>query len=224
MNTKDIFEELERQKKPKERHYVTYNCEHCEIPTTFKVIAKYYRGGTSEPPEEITFAFCEEFNYPALFVREDFGEGFDTDLFHRVFPPHGRYLGFQLPNQVSLSYGEAVRCENSKAWLACAVMTGRTLEAVCKDFDPSTKSIHKGLESLFHSGSISKEIHEWGNELRLLRNSGAHATHEVKREDAKDALDFLQVILEILYELRPKFIEFTGRRSRLTNTSKRPCG
>jgi hypothetical protein len=79
--------------------------------------------------------------------------------------------------------------------------------------DPNTKSIFEGLKSLHVKGIISTELLEWATELRVLRNLGAHATSQ-KNEvfDALGALDFLQAILEILYDLRPRFEQFKKRR------------
>lgn len=55
------------------------------------------------------------------------------------------------------------------------------------------------------NGLISEELLEWSNELRVLRNLGAHATSEkITGQDANEAIDFLQAILETLYHLRPK--------------------
>jgi hypothetical protein len=92
-------------------------------------------------------------------------------------------------------------------------MVGRTLEAVCKEFDPNTKSVFEGLKSLHVKGIISTELLEWATELRVLRNLGAHATTpKIEVFDALGALDFLQAILEILYDLRPRFEQFKKRR------------
>jgi hypothetical protein len=92
-------------------------------------------------------------------------------------------------------------------------MVGRTLEAVCKEFEPTTRTVYDGLKSLHAKGFISNELLEWATELRVLRNLGAHATNEkIDVLDATGALDFLQAILEILYDLRPKFEQFKKRR------------
>jgi len=68
---------------------------------------------------------------------------------------------------------------------------------------------------MYSKGLISQELLDWANELRVLRNLGAHATNErIDVLDATGALDFLQAILEILYDLRPKFEEFKRRREK----------
>lgn len=173
------------------------------------------------PPSEYTFAHCEKCNHPSIFVREDMGDGFEMDSYYRTYPPQDRHLGFLMPDIVRQSYEEAVRCETSKTWIACVVMVGRTLEAVCKEFEPNSRTIFDGLRSLHSKGIISQELLEWSNELRVLRNLGAHATNaKVEYSDAKEALDFLQAILEILYDLRPKFEAFKQRRKKTKDTTQ----
>lgn len=143
------------------------------------------------------------------------GDGFNKDGYYRLYPPQERHITHNLPDIVRQSYDQAVLCEAGRAWTACVVMVGRTLEAVCKEFDPATKNIFKGLKTMYDKHLISEEVLEWADELRVLRNLGAHATKErIDRSDAKGALDFLQAILEILYDLRPKFEDFTRRRDR----------
>src|SRR5690606_26312472 len=108
---------------------------------------------------------------------------------------------------------EAVKCEKAKAAIATVVMVRRSLEAVCKDFVPGTKSVFDGLKQMKEKGFISDDLLEWSEELRFLGNKGAHATEEkITLNDAHDALDFLQSIMEILYHLRPRFNDLKARR------------
>lgn len=143
------------------------------------------------------------------------GDGFAQDEYYRVFPPHERHLGFFMPPLVRSSYEEAVLCENAKAWTGCVVLVGRTLEAVCRESAPTERTLAGALKAMLAMGALSQEVYDWASQLRVIRNYGAHATEEeISRQDAKEALDFLQVILELMYELRPKFQQFRNRRKR----------
>jgi len=187
-------------------------CDTCEQPRGFAVCSIYKT--LEEPPQEYTFAYCSNCGDPSLFYREDKGDGFENDSYYRLFPPQERHISSALPKVVRDSYEESVRCESARTQIACVVMVGRTLEAVCQQFEPSARSILKGLTAMRGRGIISQELLDWANELRVLRNLGAHATDQnISRADAKSALDFLQAILEILYDLRPKFEEFKLRRT-----------
>lgn len=124
-----------------------------------------------------------------------------------------RELRFKVPRSIKASYQEAVECERNKSWNACAVMAGRALEAAAKDFDSRVKSIATGIKKMHDAGVISEELFEWATELRFLRNIGAHASDtDVKKDDARDALNFLQAILETIYHLRPMFQKRKARR------------
>lgn len=134
------------------------------------------------------------------------------------YPIDKRHIEFNLPEIVKDSYKEAVKCEKAGAFLATAVMVGRALEAIIKE-KTNKRGIHDGLGKLKEDGIISKEIFDWSNELRILRNIGAHAEQkQISKVDAEEALDFLQAILEILYHLRPKFLKFRERRQTQTNS------
>lgn len=190
---------------------LVYPCSECERHTTFSLQAVHTRPDEG-PPEEYSFAVCGECSDAAVFYREDMGDGFETDAYRRVYPPHHRHVGYALPPTVRASYEEAVRCEASKVYTACVVMVGRTLEAVCKEHDPSVRSIFKGLKMLHQDGLISEELMEWADQLRVLRNIGAHASDRMASDqDAEDSLDFLQAILEVMYDLRPRFQSFKAR-------------
>lgn len=187
------------------------HCHFCEQSRSF-VVLSVHELQDEGLPEEYTFARCSECNRPSVLYREDTGDGFENDSYYRLYPPQARHLGFELPGIVRDSYEEAVRCEAARTSTACVVMIGRTSAAVCKEFDSSARNIHKGLESMYKRGLISEEILNWSNELRVLRNLGAHASNQrIDRSDAQGALDFLQAILEILYDLRPKFEKFRAR-------------
>jgi hypothetical protein len=189
-------------------------CTRCKEYKNFKVLKEHIIGPDEDNlPCEYTFAYCDHCNVPSLFIREDFGLGFEFDDYYRIYPANERNLGFDVPDIVKQSYDEAVKCENAKIWIAAVVMVGRALEAVCKDAFPESKTIHSGLQKMKDNGLISEELLEWSNELRSLRNLGAHATSEkISSEDAIEAIDFLQAILETLYHLRPKFKKMKERR------------
>ncbi|WP_164073696.1 DUF4145 domain-containing protein [Stenotrophomonas maltophilia] len=189
-----------------------YYCESCEAHKNFNP-RNVLELPNETPPAEYTFAACEKCDSPAVFIRENIGLGFDEDDYYRLYPAHERFISFRLPRVVRTSYEEAVRCEASKCWIASVTMVGRTLEAVTKQYAPGARSMFAGLQKMFEDGVISQEIHEWANALRTVRNIGAHAVdEEVTRQDASDALDFLQAILETLYFMRPKFNAMKARR------------
>jgi hypothetical protein len=190
-------------------------CTHCKEHKNFVVLQEHIVGSSDDHPAvEYTFANCEHCKSPSLFIRKEFGPGFEQGDYYTIYPKNDRNLGFDVPEMVKQSYDEAVECVNSKIWTAAVVMVGRALEAVCKDPFPDAKNLYHGLTKMKERGLISEELLEWSNELRVLRNLGTHATPEkITGEDANEAIDFLQAILEIFYHLRPKFKRMKERRS-----------
>ena len=93
-------------------------------------------------------------------------------------------------------------------------MVGRTLEGVCNLNGINAGRLVDMLSKLKESGYIDERLHAWTTELRVLRNEGAHFTGAlVNREDARDALDLCEAILDYVYVLRRKFNEFKERRA-----------
>ena len=163
--------------------------------------------------EEFTYLVCARCQRPMVLTRNDYGGGFEEDEYYRAYPALQRQISFALPEGVRRAYDEAVKTEQAKAWMATAVMAGQALEAVCKDYDSTIRTISDGLRKLLAAGVISQELFEWGNGLRVVRNRGAHATSRpVNADDARFALDFLQALLEIVYYLRRQFEVWKERR------------
>lgn len=201
---------------------LAFFCNECHKSTIMDILHDYTFEVRIGEPYQVIFAKCKNCEYPTLYTREFLGfTGKETNwgYLYQMYPPDKRELSYILPEIVNESYAEAVKCERVNAWIATVTMAGRSLEAVCKEYDPSSKTIFTGLEKMKNDGAISQEIFEWANELRVLRNIGAHASKvEIKKEDATETLDFLQAILEIIYHLRPKFNEMKNRRKSKLNS------
>lgn len=204
-----------------EEEYLYFLCRTCKKNSKLKVIAKYKATDTDHdgtPLYNILYYFCAcEFCSFVSLIEEDpllAASPLDSSPKFAIYPVEKRYLNFSLPELVKQSFDEAVGCERGGLHLATVVFVGRALEAAIADISEKQTSFFEGLRELKEKGSISKEIFEWGNELRVLRNIGAHPTKEtVTSADAREAMDFLQAILEIFYHLRPKFKLMKQRRA-----------
>ena len=193
---------------------LAFQCLECDAPRPFTLVHEHSRY-LEEPGigEVYNYAVCTVCSAPMLLRQEDYGDGLGRH--QQLYPVLRRQIRFAVPHTVLASYDEAVRCETVKAWMGCAVMVGRALEGICRDFDPATRSIQDGLRKMLEAGAISQEMHEWGDGLRVVRNVGAHATSDrVSAADARHALDFLQALIEILFDLRVRFAEWQEERAR----------
>jgi hypothetical protein len=198
---------------------LTDYCSECEARVQYAVVHLHKRSGLDGCPEEYTLAACAVCGEPSLFYRQEVSLQreileIDSPVFNRLYPTSPRLISFDLPEAVGRSYDEACEAESTHLPMASAVMVGRALEATCKHFDHRSGSIADGLRRMRAGGLLSEELYEWASELRVLRNEAAHASHAgIGELEASEAVDFLQAILEIIYDIRPKFQRFKARRA-----------
>lgn len=131
----------------------------------------------------------------------------------RLWPQQDSHIDRSIPDIVRNSLVEARLCYKARAYSASVVMSGRTLEAVCKHHNTSNRTLAKGLDELKAKGVIDDRLYKWSDELRKHRNIGAHASAEkISKEDAKDLLDFAEAICEYVFVLSDKFNKFMARK------------
>ncbi len=117
----------------------------------------------------------------------------------RILYPVERPRLADLPVAIEKRYRAALKVQNIEP-NACAVLVGRTLEAACNHEKASGKALAEKLDYLANAGRIPKTLAEMAQQLRQLRNLGAHdAEDEVTEVDVPIILDFLEAILEYLY-------------------------
>lgn len=151
------------------------------------------------------------FGYAELILTGE--DSYEWGEITRQWPPQETEIDGEIPEIARISLIEAKICFKAKAFSACAVMCGRTIEGVCKHHDPKIKDFSQGLKTLKDDGIIEHRLFEWGEALRIHRNLGAHATTEkVSKADARDLLDFTIAICEYVFVLNEKFQRFQARR------------
>ena len=183
-------------------------CSTCDKPESFRVVATH-EDMNARPPIQHTLAICENCNEIALFYREDLGDGFENDSFYRLYPPQPREISYALPENIRAAWDEAILCERGKAWTAAAIMAGKALEAVTKGYDSGSKNVRSTLQKMLAEGAITHEVMEWADGLPILENIGTlSARDRISANDARSLLDFLQAVLEITYDVRPRFKEW----------------
>jgi hypothetical protein len=192
-----------------------FSCPTCEEPATASPRGQAHWDGYEgdvpvNPPSTWTLVQCDRCGRASLEVTEDFGDGVvvgPTVVFpapHRISP--------HVPAALRREWEEARTCFNVKAYTACAVMARRTLEGTCKDQGVNARTLSRGLEAMRAHGVIDGLLGEWADALRVLGNQGAHFTgRPVTREDAEDSLAFAEALLDHVYVLRERFLEFKQR-------------
>ncbi|MGY1871994.1 DUF4145 domain-containing protein [Nocardia gipuzkoensis] len=196
-------------------------CPRCGTPSSSNVygaIEAY--DPESGPPAEFTLLQCghSSCQAPIVQVRENFGQGFDQDQ-PGIYYPSPRRLSQAVPRELREGFEEARKCFDAKVYTATLVMVRRTLEATCADQGSRKRTLAQSLKELKAQGKIDGLLAEWADLLRAVGNEGAHYTgNKVSAQDAEDALDFAEALLDHLYVLRARFDDFKTRRRERTGT------
>ena len=190
-------------------------CYYCESKVDAKVLSEVVEHDESPFVTKIVFMQCPVCKNAIVGMqdkdeRDTRGEWGAPPT--RVWPKPDKQLSWKLPTIVKNALEESHKCFKAGAYRACAVMCGRCLEGICVEFTKET-NLSDGLKALLEKQIIDKRIYEWSEVLRQQRNLGAHATeHDIRREDAKDLLDFTSAICDYIYYLTAKFEEFKKRQ------------
>jgi hypothetical protein len=116
-----------------------------------------------------------------------------------------------LPETIEKKYLAALKVQDIEP-SACAVLVGRTLEAVCNYEKATGKTLSDKVNNLVNSDRIPRTLAEMAHQLKQIRNFGAHdAEDEVTDEDVPIILDFLEAILEYLYVAPAKIAAVQSR-------------
>jgi hypothetical protein len=175
-----------------------------------------FNDDTPEPQETVLVA-CPNCSQPIVAQRwfletamymDGRTEGEFTD-FKRVFPSPDPEISWELPDTVRVSLREAQKCLSARAYIASAAMSGRALEALCRDLNANDSMLGKGLKHLHDAGQIDDRLYEWGKELNKQRNIAAHPdTTPISQREAQYVFDFALAICDYVYVLTSKFERF----------------
>ena len=192
------------------------NCNICAARTQGKALAeRLYAAGEEYEACKYVFVECSQCRNVLVGCSEwEIGEQGDAGwgTLTRQWPAPDDNLHVSIPRLVRSSIQEAERCFSSRAYMACAVMCGRAVEALCKD-KVNSKSLAEGLKKLKTSKIIDEKLYEWSEALRQERNIGAHANEQITTwQDARDVLDFAVAISEYVYVLDEKYKAYLLRK------------
>jgi len=112
-------------------------------------------------------------------------------------------LSPDIPDEISGAFFEAVTTLMAKCPRASAVMTRRTLEAITVDKGETKGTLADRLDTMGANGILPPTLSDWGKEVRLIGNAGAHfdPISKITIEDAQQMVNFVRELLKYLYEL-----------------------
>lgn len=119
-----------------------------------------------------------------------------------------------IPQEIKTDFEEALLCYSTGAYRGAAALARRTVQLICLDKGADKdKKLYQQIDELFSNGVITKDIQEWAHEVRFLGNDAAHPNkNAVSEDDAKDILDLLDSLCEVLYVAPAKAAERKQKR------------
>lgn len=118
-----------------------------------------------------------------------------------------------IPEPIKGDFEEALVCEAAGSYRGAATLARRTLQVICLEKGaPKEKQQKKNPEKtmrvdlseqidwLYKNNIITDEIKNWAHEVRYVGNDAAHPTAtDVSSDDARDILELLQSMCDVLY-------------------------
>ncbi|MEQ7127419.1 DUF4145 domain-containing protein [Actinopolymorpha sp. B11F2] len=123
-----------------------------------------------------TFVVCDACGRSAVFSYATDQYQIPTDdhwNLTRPRPPSG-YLSELIPEKLKAEYYEAAKCFNAKAFRAAVVMAGRVIEGACVDHGVTKGMLGQMLDTMRDLNLIDEAQYDVAQDLRGLRNRGAH--------------------------------------------------
>lgn len=134
-----------------------------------------------------------------------------------VYPPSLiEFDVHDVPTPIVSAMEEALKCHACGCFKAAAVMIRRTIEVLCDANEASGRTLHDRLRSLESKVTLSRELLDGLQELKLLGNDAAHVElkdfDSIGREEIELAADIVKEILEGLYQHKTLVNRLQARR------------
>jgi hypothetical protein len=198
-------------------------CPRCDSDVEAKILGTHDLDDADGPPWRLTLATCPLCGQPLLgsqeMIQADDGQ-WDWSGPEALWPTPDLRPPAEVADPVRDCLEEAHKCFKAKAFFAAEVMIVRALEAVCAE-QAGEPTLGPGLRALRDEGVIDGRLLEWG-EL-LLAHRDLVGARKASAQDAKDLLEFAQVLCEHVYVLSRKYTQFRERRGLGSRPAPKPA-
>lgn len=159
-----------------------------------------------------SLAFCRKCEGVFLY-RSCSTEPSELPLEELLYPRSTEPLAPDIPTLIRRPHQAATSCFETANYEPCVIMCRKTLEAVCQILGETRGKLQERLRHLRDAGVVEERLCNWADELRIVGNDAAHdLLLSISKEDARDCLDFVNMILMYVFTLDKKFQEFKNRR------------
>lgn len=120
------------------------------------------------------------------------------------------------PEPLGRYWLQAHRTATDENWDAASVMIRSALQYALRDHKAQGASLKQEIDSLAGRGVLPPHMQAWAHELRELGNDAAHPAGDTQgstAQDVSDALQFLDFLLQYLYNLPFEIDEYRKRRT-----------
>jgi hypothetical protein len=111
---------------------------------------------------------------------------------------------------------EARRSIEGKNWTAAALMARSAVQLVARSHGARGKNLKEEIDELAVKGLILPSMKEFAHEVRVLANEGTHpqpGTTGTDEKDAKDVVEFLGLLMTVMYNLPKQIEEYRKRKT-----------
>ena len=118
------------------------------------------------------------------------------------------------PEDVGRYWMQARRSLEGKNWDAASVMARSAIQLAVRSQKAVGKNLKEEIDDLASKGLLPPVMKQWSHTVRVLGNDSAHPKPEssgADSEDAKDVVQFLGVLLNMLYDLPHQIEQYRKR-------------
>jgi Domain of unknown function (DUF4145) len=120
------------------------------------------------------------------------------------------------PKDVGRYWLQARRSLDGKNWDAAVLMARSAIQLVARLQNATGKNLKEEINALAGKGLLPPVMQEWSHEVRALGNDSAHPTpgdEGPTSKDARDIVDFLSMLLTMVYNLPHEIEQYRARRN-----------
>ncbi len=118
------------------------------------------------------------------------------------------------PTSIGRYWLQAKQNIHAENWDAAAVMARSALQLALRDYNAKGNGLKQEIEDLANKGILPPIMKEWSDQVRELGNVSAHpkpSQDPANPEDARDIVEFLDFLIEYLYNLPHRIKKYRER-------------